>query len=37
MVVPCPAAGLFDAVARVLAEPMRKVLGRPAVIDALPS
>jgi tripartite-type tricarboxylate transporter receptor subunit TctC len=35
MVVPYPAAGLFDAVARVLVEPMRKVLGRPVVIDAL--
>lgn len=35
MVVPYPAAGLFDAVARVLAERMRKVLGRPVVIDAL--
>jgi tripartite-type tricarboxylate transporter receptor subunit TctC len=35
MVVPYPAAGLFDAAARVLAEPMRKVLGRPVVIDAL--
>jgi hypothetical protein len=28
-------ARLLDAVARVLAEPMRKVLGRPVVIDAL--
>ena len=34
-VVPYPAAGLSDAVARVLAEPLRKVLGRPVVIDAL--
>jgi tripartite-type tricarboxylate transporter receptor subunit TctC len=33
MVVPYPAAGL-SAVARVLVEPMRKVLGRPVVIDA---
>jgi tripartite-type tricarboxylate transporter receptor subunit TctC len=29
------ATGLFDAVARVRAEPMRKVLGRPVVIDPL--
>jgi tripartite-type tricarboxylate transporter receptor subunit TctC len=34
-VAPYPAAGVFDAVARVLAEPMRKILGRPVVIDAL--
>jgi tripartite-type tricarboxylate transporter receptor subunit TctC len=27
MVVPYPAAGLFDAAARVLAEPMRKASG----------
>jgi len=33
MVVPYPAAGLFDAVARILAESMRKVLGRPVVIE----
>ena len=33
MVVPYPAAGLFDALARVLAEPMRKSLGQPVVIE----
>ena len=33
MVVPYPAAGLFDAVARILAESMRKALGRPVVIE----
>ena len=33
MVVPYPAAGLFDALARVLAEPMRKALGQSVVIE----
>jgi tripartite-type tricarboxylate transporter receptor subunit TctC len=35
MVAPYPAAGPFDGVAHVLAEPMRKFLGRPVSIDAL--
>jgi tripartite-type tricarboxylate transporter receptor subunit TctC len=33
MVVPYPAAGLFDALARVLGEPMRKSLGQSVVIE----
>jgi tripartite-type tricarboxylate transporter receptor subunit TctC len=33
MVVPYPAGGLFDAVARVLAEPMRGTLGQSVVIE----
>jgi tripartite-type tricarboxylate transporter receptor subunit TctC len=33
MVVPYPAGGLFDAVARVLAEPMRGALGQSIVIE----
>ena len=33
MVVPYPAAGLFDALARDLAEPMRKALGQSVVIE----
>jgi tripartite-type tricarboxylate transporter receptor subunit TctC len=33
MIVPYPAAGLFDALARVLAEPMRTALGQSVVIE----
>ena len=33
MIVPYPAAGLFDVLARVLAEPVRKVLGQSVVIE----
>src|SRR5215470_1550221 len=33
MVVPYPAGGLFDALARVLAEPMRAALGQSIVIE----
>jgi tripartite-type tricarboxylate transporter receptor subunit TctC len=33
MVVPYPAGGLFDALARVLAEPMRTALGQTVVIE----
>jgi tripartite-type tricarboxylate transporter receptor subunit TctC len=33
MVVPYPAGGLFDALARVLAEPMRQALGQSVVIE----
>jgi tripartite-type tricarboxylate transporter receptor subunit TctC len=33
MVVPYPAGGLFDSVARVLAEQMRKTLGQAVVIE----
>src|SRR4051812_37720315 len=33
MVVPYPAGGLFDSVARVLAEHMRKTLGQTVVIE----
>jgi len=33
MVVPYPAGGLFDALARVLAEPMRAALGQSVVIE----
>src|SRR5262245_8245436 len=33
VVVPYPAGGLFDAVARILAEPMRGALGQSVVVE----
>jgi tripartite-type tricarboxylate transporter receptor subunit TctC len=33
LVVPYPAGGLFDALARLFAEPMRSALGQPVVIE----
>jgi tripartite-type tricarboxylate transporter receptor subunit TctC len=33
MIVPYPPGGLFDAIARILSEPLRAALGQPVIID----
>src|SRR5215213_1574070 len=33
MIVPYPPGGLFDAIARILSEPLRAALGQPVIIE----
>src|SRR5436309_3410321 len=36
MIAPFPAGGPADSIARIIAEPMREVLGQPVVIENVP-